>query len=324
MLACTSGASRRPKPAPITDRDGLIHLVDSATALMQRYALRRDQVDWPALTATAHEAVTAANSLTPDTAYRIIRDALKQLQDHHSVLLDPALATRLAHRDSIRNAPPTVEPRPPGVGYVRVPTYAGFEPGALRAYAQGLQNEIGRLHTLGACAWIVDLRGNRGGNMWPMLAGLGPILGEGTAGGFVSPSGLVPWGYKNGGAWSGSSTQVRVGQPVTLSPPPLVAILTDSATISSGEAITIAFRGRPRTRSFGQATKGLSTGNQGYPLPDGSLLFLTTVIDADRTGRSYGGPVVPDEVTELEMTEERARAWLAAAECVALSNRGHR
>jgi len=30
--------------------------------------------------------------------------------------------------------------------------------------------------------WIVDLRGNGGGNMWPMLAGVGPVLGEGVVG----------------------------------------------------------------------------------------------------------------------------------------------
>jgi C-terminal processing protease CtpA/Prc len=28
--------------------------------------------------------------------------------------------------------------------------------------------------------WIVDLRNNGGGNMWPMLTGIGSILGEGV------------------------------------------------------------------------------------------------------------------------------------------------
>lgn len=47
--------------------------------------------------------------------------------------------------------------------------------------------------------WIVDLRGNGGGNMWPMIAGVGPVLGEGTAGAFVDPDDNVTlWGYANG------------------------------------------------------------------------------------------------------------------------------
>jgi hypothetical protein len=37
--------------------------------------------------------------------------------------------------------------------------------------------------------WIVDLRGNSGGDMWPMVAGLGPIIGDGVLGAFVAPDG---------------------------------------------------------------------------------------------------------------------------------------
>ena len=33
--------------------------------------------------------------------------------------------------------------------------------------------------------WIVDLRGNYGGNIWPMIAGVGPVLGEGIIGWIV-------------------------------------------------------------------------------------------------------------------------------------------
>ena len=33
--------------------------------------------------------------------------------------------------------------------------------------------------------WIVDLRGNFGGNMWPMLLSVEPLIGNGTLGYFV-------------------------------------------------------------------------------------------------------------------------------------------
>ncbi|MGA7930969.1 MAG: S41 family peptidase, partial [Candidatus Sulfotelmatobacter sp.] len=36
-------------------------------------------------------------------------------------------------------------------------------------------------------SWIIDLRGNLGGNMWPMLAGIGLVVGEGDLGSFQSP-----------------------------------------------------------------------------------------------------------------------------------------
>ena len=49
-------------------------------------------------------------------------------------------------------------------------------------YAKTLQDSIRARDRVGLIGWIVDLRGNSGGNMWPMLAGVGPVLGEGVAG----------------------------------------------------------------------------------------------------------------------------------------------
>jgi Peptidase family S41 len=316
LLACCCACSAAPSGRARTlGPEAVTRLVDSATALMRRYALHRDQVDWQQLSAAARAAVASAPSPTPATAYRAIRGVLKRLGDHHSLLLEPEVAIRLSRRDSVHNALPTLELRDSSVGYVRIPRYAGFDPTAIREYAQRLQAQIGQMAAQGACSWVVDLRENTGGNMWPMLAGLGPLLGEGAAGGFATPDSLVQWGYRRGAAWSGRSTQVRLSRPVTLTPLPPVAVLTDSQTASSGEAIAIAFRGRPRTRSFGRPTRGLSTGNQGFTLPDGSMLFLTTVVDVDRTGQRYGGTVLPDERATTDSALHLATAWLATQGC---------
>ena len=43
-----------------------------------------------------------------------------------------------------------------------------------------------------SCRWVVDLRGNGGGNMWPMLGGLRPFFGEAGLGSFVSTAGQAP------------------------------------------------------------------------------------------------------------------------------------
>jgi hypothetical protein len=47
---------------------------------------------------------------------------------------------------------------------------------AASQYAASLQNVLRSLDVPTTCGWIVDLRKNIGGNMWPMLAGLGPLL----------------------------------------------------------------------------------------------------------------------------------------------------
>jgi C-terminal processing protease CtpA/Prc len=130
-----------------------------------------------------------------------------------------------------------------------------------------------------------------------MLAAVGPILDTGVAGRFVSKDGSVAWGYRPGVAWSGPNELVRILRPVTLrtrgAP---VAVLTDSLTGSSGEAIAVAFRARPAARSFGRPTAGASTANENFLLADGAQLFLTTAVFADRSGRAYGKPLIPDEI----------------------------
>jgi len=47
--------------------------------------------------------------------------------------------------------------------------------------------------------WLVDLRGNGGGNMWPMLAGIGPVVGEGELGSFQAPGGSSSIWFLKGG-----------------------------------------------------------------------------------------------------------------------------
>ena len=81
-----------------------------------------------------------------------------------------------------------------------------------------------------------------------------------------------------------------------MAPSAPVAVLVDSSTASSAEAITIAFHGRPETRFFGTRTAGKSTAVQPFKLDDGAELYLTTAIDADRTGKPYPNGFTPDEI----------------------------
>ncbi len=102
-----------------------------------------------------------------------------------------------------------------------------------------------------------------------------------------------------------------------------VAVLVDGSTASSAEAITIAFHGRPSTRSFGSRTAGKSTAVQPFKLDDGAELYLTTAIDADRSGKPYPNGFTPDQVVSFNggsMPQESndqallaAQTWLVAS-----------
>lgn len=197
------------------------------------------------------------------------------------------LTVRLTPRLLGVNLPARVRSLGASIGYVEVPGVMGpgseFGPRAVAA--------IGRLRPPPACGWVVDLRRNYGGNMFPMLDALRPILGEGTLGFFVDNDGRRPWSYLS-----------RPGGTAGVAPPepPPVAVLTSRLTASSGEAVAISLRGRPRARSFGEPTAGLSTANSTIPMVDGGLVIVTSAREADRTGRVYEGAVAPDQPAAID------------------------
>jgi len=185
-------------------------------------------------------------------------------------------------------------------------------PGADREFADAIQAQIRSRDAANLAGWIVDVRSNRGGNMWPMVAGVGAVLGEGVAGYFVPPSGApTAWSYQAGAALSGTSEIVRTSQPYVLrAAAPRVAVLTDNFVASSGEAVVVSFRARANTRSFGAATCGQSTANAPFRLSDGATLQLTTALMADRNRTAYGGSIAPDEALSDTDVVPRAIAWL--------------
>ena len=133
----------------------------------------------------------------------------------------------------------------------------------------------------------------------------------------------MPWSYRDGTAGTPGNQAVTLEAPYRAnSPSPAIAVLTGEWTASSGEAIVVAFRGRPNSRSFGVATAGASTANQTYPLGDGAFLFLTVADFADRKGVLYGGPIEPDQVVGAmadgeDPTLAEATSWLATtADCL--------
>jgi carboxyl-terminal processing protease len=265
-------------------------------AVMETNSINRGRINWSDFRSQVLARAQGAQSI-PDI-YPAISVALGLLDDHHSFYTS-ATGSFVGNPSGPRcMAPPVANPVVPAdVGYVRIAAFGGADSGAVRAFADSVQDQIRGADRANLAGWIVDLRGNTGGNMWPMLAGVGPVLGSGVAGYFFPPSGSSStWTYAGGSAAVNGLTQAAVSNPyVLVRPSPHVAVLIDSIVASSGEAIAISFRGRPNTRSFGAATCGLSTANGSYRLSDGAMLLLTTALMADRTGMSYGNPVPPDE-----------------------------
>jgi hypothetical protein len=280
------------------------HYVDAALDLIREHALYSNRVDW----AVVRSAVLdhARGATVPSDTYGGLRFALRELADQHSYLLAPSSVAAL-QREPVSNARTgraAVEPRARIVAgrfrYLAVPGFAGGAPSDQARFAERLQSLISDLEKSGSCAWILDLRENSGGNLWPMLAGLGPLLGEGELGASVYPEGgrRSLW-YRDGQAGFGDYVQLRVIAPRALAVPDApLAVLLGGRTASSAEVLAVALDGRPNTRTFGAPTSGLSAGNRTFELADGAALVLTVAATADRTGRVTVGPIVPDELVD--------------------------
>lgn len=278
-------------------RDDPRRYFGDALDIMERHSLRRKTIDWPAFRVAALQRVEGAK--TRRDTHEALRQTLQALGDHHSFLQSPAISLPGSAGKNLPVHPAFVASgRMFGrIAYVSVPGYRDGTEEQNTHFANTLQRIVAGLEAQGPAGWIVDLREDRGGNMWPMLAGIGPILGEGEVGGFTYGGNTVAWWYRNGTAGSGSYAGARVSDPpLRLSQPrPAVAVLTGPHTASSGEAVAVAFRGRPNTRSFGAGTCGLSTGNARFPLSDGAVIYLATSTYVDRLGRLYGEVIPPDE-----------------------------
>lgn len=307
LVSCATNATGvSPTPSPsasvlLTATPGIspeasVYL-EEALDIMQEHSINRSSIDWDTFRAKVYDQ--ASDARTPADTYDAIRFALALLGDRHSVFWTPTQVSQW--QDGTLNA---FNPSPEGrllesrLGYVSLPGFVGGDE-ASTEYATTVQQLIRQLDSQSPCGWIVDLRQDIGGNMWPMLAGIGPILGEGRVGMFVTPGGQqTSWYYEDGQARLEKAVLAQANGPAyhlaSASPP--VAVLTGSSTASSGEAIVVAFRGRPNARSFGEATNGRSTGNSTFVLSDGVWILLTISTFADRTGTIYGDKIPPDEL----------------------------
>lgn len=296
---------------------GARRYLDDALDTLEQHSIRRAAVDWPAVRAAAARHARGAQDAA-DT-YVALRYAIYALGDRHSYLQPPRAAALLA-RAPVSNArtgravvPPTARSIDGRFGYLAVPGFAGGTQEAQMAFAGELQSLIKGLESTSTCGWILDLRLNSGGNLWPMLAGVGPLLGEGEVGASVYPDGRrVPVWYRHGQAGFGEYVQLRVFTPHPAVERP-VAVLIGPGTASSGEVLAAAFRGQPGARSFGAPTSGVSSGNRTFPLADGAALVLTVAATSDRSGHVQLGPLVPEQTVSASETGDGEDPVLAAA-----------
>jgi len=296
FVSCSSNSNDDLEPGMQINSE-VADFLNQMVDIMEENSINRNSIDWTDFRNQVLErGFSAQNVAQADDA---LRQALVLLGDNHSFIIKQ---NGYFISGSNVNCPPSSfedVTKPGNIGYVQVSSFSGSDSNNQVAFAESIQDPIETQDNQDITGWIVDLRNNTGGNMWPMLADIGPILGEGVGGYFIGPDNTqTPWSFSDGGAIIGSTTLVQVFDNYELvNPHPKVAVLLNRAVTSSGEAIAISFIGRENTRSFGTESCGLSTSNSGFSLNGGYALFLTTAYLADRNQNIFGIPITPDTPT---------------------------
>ena len=283
---------------------------DEALDAMESRALSLGDVDWPSLRSSTRAAAAAAQDVAE--VHELLRDTVRRVGGVHSFLVPPDARGSSGGGTAELPTARAVD----DVGVLHLPTCAGGRE-AMAAYAQAGTEALATVAS--SRRWIVDLRANQGGNMWPMLGVVAPLLGgDGVLGRFITRDGTgASWWLRR--RWIGSGWRVHERSRGPRRLPGPVAVLLGHATASSGEAVAIAFRGARHVRSYGGPTRGLSTANDVVRLSDGASLVITTATMADRDGVVYGGPLSPDvhvdppadalEVALADLADAPPHAW---------------
>lgn len=302
LIACSPNNPFAPPPAD----NYLNEMID----VMQANHVNKDNIDWVALRAAVLKKAEGVQTIAG--ANEAVLLALELLDDKNSFVLT-ALGDIIEYRVPCTDTEPPAVTVPADIGYIKIPPYSNFGINAA-IFAEKMHGEIRDQDRADLKGWIIDLRENTGGNLWPMIAGIGPVLGDGTIGFFVKSSGTkTPFGYKSGSATYDDEAIVTVSFPYAplLSVSSKVAILVDHSTTNAGEAVAVAFSGRVNTRSFGATTCGQGGGSQPFQLSDRSVLYLSVAFLIDRNEKNFQGEIQPDEVfTDRALIFDAAVDWI--------------
>ena len=264
--------------------------VRKAIQIMDKNGLFAQGPEWE----DAKQKALAASPQSIEEAQEMIREAGKVAGGKHTFLKTEQAVTEDA--TSTAWVMPTVRIEEDGIAIITIPPFSGNQEEGVKYALSVLDSVPDSLP--GA---VIDLRDNRGGNMYPMIAAVHRFIADDEILRFRGRKRtqwvLLPYVLQG----AGIARMPRIECPV--------AILTDEWTGSSGEATLLCFRGLDYAKVFGAPTAGYVSSNKPFSLPDGSQLVLTTGCDVARTGEAFcDDPIEPDFQTETPL--EDALTWL--------------
>ena len=262
----------------------------------------KDSVDWRHIEEWYSKVIKETNSI--DSLLVRITELFVKIGDKHAFLMYKGKKYRNEALQTLKLSDYYIEKRKEGaidivtkrvgeVGYILVPSISTTNSDDFITWRDKIAGSICSLGQVKG--WIVDLRLNLGGNMWPMIGGLSVLLENGKLGAFVDAKGTeyISWELRNSGLYLGKNKFCDRPKDCGQSKAQ-VAVLIGQMTTSSGEATAITFKERKNTIFIGENTSGYVTANQSIQLSDKATLYFSSSYESDRSGKVYMKYVPPD------------------------------
>ena len=283
-------------------------------SFMKINSVFRDRIDWTATDAEFSKCLSASHS-TNDTMNCLVK-VLETLDDVHSHIMfndqyygfyhpiDDSIYQRilpLKEKSNARSGIIQTTLLDGNILYVLIPSINAYSHVDINRYGQALSDSICRYATK-ITGFIIDLRLNTGGNVYPMLAGLHALLGHQVIGYETDNVGTAirKWEIAEDNLFleGYQVTQITAQCNKDFSTTPVV-VLIGPMTASSGSMTAIAFKQRPNTLFLGEPTADGYTTSNGYFqfAPNLTMNFATNFV-ADRHMNIYRTFVSPDRIVE--------------------------
>jgi len=286
-------------------------LIKEIRKTLKKESMAREKVDWKRLDDNLKSIdFSGKHAFDKEKVYPVFIKALQDAGYHHSLFFSKFTSDEL-NKLNEKEVSSTSKYLGNNIGYIKIPYCMTFDSEKDRVFADTLIKQIQILDEHFIDKWIIDLRDNTGGNRWPMLAGLIPIIGDGLIGYNIISNKYIPIIIKKGLINYNTLETIHY---ITKKPFKKIAVIINEHTASSGEMVAIAVLGFEMTKSFGKESGGYTTINSTKVFKDGTQLFLETGNSADRNRRTYFPSIKPDFPLSNKMSEEETiqsvKNWL--------------
>jgi len=287
--------------------DSVKQYIDKTLLLIHNNALNKDKIDWNFLKTEVYNKTKDADNI--QAALSVYAYLFEKIEDHHGWLSYKnknyrwIKKTKRIDNEIVKNAVKKYGKVKAvlinkNIGYIRIPGNNDFSTKKMDSIAANIVDEIDKINSGKIKGWIIDLRLNTGGNMYPMIAGISDLIGDNEKiGGFVTSDKKSEgeWILKNGNIYIDDNQVLnrrKLKIPVTKQLP--VTVLISGYTASSGEMTAVSLIGRKKSKMFGEDSAGYTTTNEGFKVDANSGLNLAVGYVVDRTGKLYIENVKPD------------------------------